>query len=120
MRPTTCLALFGLLLDASCAASLSGPPLPVTAGSLTDDYLLVQGLVRGTVQSDTVDRAQFLEIVRLDREAVGALNALATDDSGRARQRARDALASLAAYAATVSATAPKGVPANVSRSGAP
>ncbi len=111
-------ALLGLLL-ASCAITPSGPPLPLTAHSLFDDYLLVHGLAEGTVQSATVGRTELLEIVRLDHAALGALSGLASDNSDAQRRRAQAAIASLAEYAEAVSTRLPVTRPA-LSRSGIP
>ena len=106
-------------LFASCASGPAGPPLPLTAHSLFDDSILVQGFVRGTVQRDISDRTQLLELVRLERVALSALETAATDHSDQARRRAQDALAALATYAAAVGA-APPALPPGLSRLGAP
>ena len=111
MRPSR-LAPIGLVLLASCAVGpTGGPPLPTTARSLFDDYLLVHGLAAGTVQNAAVDRDQLLGIIRLDHAALLALSADDADDTPEARARAQQAIEALAAYAATVSAVTPTGVP---------
>ena len=116
MRPTSAVLLCLLLLGA-CATG-SGPPLPITTSSLTDDYELAHGLTKGAVFSGGIDREQVIRIITLDRAAIDARNATITDPSDPARQRAQDAIAALAQYAASVGAAVPVGLP-GVSRSGA-
>lgn len=88
-------------LAASCAERPPGPPLPVTTGSLLDDYVLVHGLAAGAVFSPGVSRAEVGTLVQLDRDAVLALRTSALDPgSSASRDRAQQAIARLADYAA--------------------
>jgi hypothetical protein len=97
-----------------------GPPIPLTAHSLFDNYLMVQGFVEGAVVNERVARSQLLELVRLDHAAHAACVATITDDSDAARKRASAALAALADYAAGMSIAPAQLDPGKVSRTGAP
>ena len=113
-------SLFALLLVTACATGPMGPPLPLTDGSLLDDYKLVQGMTEGAVASEGVTRAELGSIINLDRSAVTALVSLANDNSDAARLRARNAIQALADYVASVRANATSDGPPGLSRSGAP
>ena len=112
--------LLPALLAASCATGPMAPPLPLTAHSLFDNYLMVQGFVEGAVVNERVARSQLLELVRLDHVAHDACVATITDSSDETRKRASAALAALADYAAAMSAAPMTATGGKVSRTGAP
>lgn len=86
-----------------CASDRLAPPIPVTPLSLADDYILVNGMVKGAIGSRLVTEREFRTIYALDHQALLALKATVdAPSSAAASAAARDAIARLALYVASL------------------
>ena len=110
LRLRQVLAIAALPLAAGCAIGPGeAPPEPVTSRSLTDDYMMVQGMAAGALTADGVSEADYGVLVKLDRDAALALNSSASDpQSVGAKRLAQAAITRLAYYAEAVGAGAPR------------
>ena len=100
-RPAIVTLLAAALGLAGCATTEAPPSIPVTDGSLLDDYVIAHGFAAGRVLSADADRQTVLTVVQLDHAALLALSISAAHPTDRdALRRAQDAIAALTTFVA--------------------